>query len=106
MAKRPHAISWTNPALQNLLEIVQYIQTDKPAAARNFVKQIKRKVSRLARFPNSGRVVPEFPSSGLRELIVENYRIIYRILPGKSAIQILTVRHGARSLSLPKPPPH
>lgn len=103
MAKRPYAITWTNPALENLLEIAQYIQADNPAAARKLVKQIKTKVSRLARFPKSGRFVPEFPSSGLRELIVENYRIIYRILPGKSAVQILTVRHGARSFTLLKP---
>lgn len=96
MARRPHAVFWTNPALQNLLEVAQYIQADNPAAAKKFVKKIKTKVSRLCQFPNSGRIVPEYPASGLREVIVDDYRIIYRVLPNKSTVQILTVRHGAR----------
>jgi len=98
MARRPHAVFWTNPALQNLLEIAQYIQADNPAAAKKLVKKIKTKVSHLRQFPNSGRIVPEYPASGLREVIVDDYRIIYRVLPTKSHVQILTVRHGARPL--------
>ena len=99
MAKRPHAIFWTNPALQNLLEVAQYIQANNPAAAKKLVKKIKTKVSRLSQFPNSGRIVPEYPASGLREVIVDDHRIIYRVLPHHSTVQILTVRHGARSLN-------
>jgi len=98
MAKRPHAVFWTNPALQNLLEIARYIHAEKPAAAKKLVKKIKTKISRLGQFPNSGRIVPEYPASGLREVIVDDYRIIYRVLPNKSTVQILTVRHGARPL--------
>jgi len=98
MARRPHAVFWTHPALQNLLEIAQYIQADNPTAAKKLVKKIKTKVSRLGQFPNSGRIVPEYPASGLREVIVDDYRIIYRVLPNKSTVQILAVRHGARPL--------
>lgn len=98
MARRPYAVFWTNPALQNLLEVARYIQADNPAAAKKLVKKIKTKVSRLRQFPNSGRIVPEYPTSGLREVIVDEYRIIYRVLPHKSTVQILTVRHGARPL--------
>jgi plasmid stabilization system protein ParE len=80
------------------LEVVQYIRTDDPAAAQRFGKEIKQKVTRLARFPNSGRIVPEFPTSGLREVIVGQYRIIYRVLSRKSRVEILTVHHGARQV--------
>ena len=96
MPKKLYTVAWTGPALRSLLEVVQYIQADDPEAAQRFGKEIKKKVARLARFPNSGRMVPEFPTSGLREVIVGHYRIIYRILTGKSRVEILTVRHGAR----------
>lgn len=101
MPKRAYALTqvqWTAPALQDLLTVTQYIKTDNPAAAHRFGSQIKVKVSRLARFPRSGRLVPEFPASGLREVIVGDYRIIYRVVPGKRQVEILTVRHGAKPL--------
>lgn len=101
MSKRVGALArvqWTAPALQDLLTVTHYIKTDNPAAAHRFGSQIKAKVSRLARFPHSGRGVPECPASGLREIIVGDYRIIYRVVPDTQRVEILTVRHGAKPL--------
>jgi Plasmid stabilization system protein len=53
-------------------------------------------VERLAIFPTSGRPLPEFPTSPLREVIVDPYRIVYRT--SGSAILILAVIHGKRLL--------
>lgn len=100
MAKRASVV-WTRPALDSLLDIVRHIQTDNPAAARQFGATIKTKVARLEKFPESGRTVPEFPASGLRELIVGDYRVIYRTLKAPASVQILAVRHGARLLESP-----
>ena len=41
-----------------------------------------------------GRIVPELDESNIRELILRNYRIIYRILGEK--IQIVRLFHGSR----------
>ncbi len=98
MPKRPHSLTWTGPALADLLEITRRIQVDNPEAARRFGKRVKEKVSRLAQFPCSARMVPEFPTSGLREVLVGDYRVIYRIVPVKRRVEILTVCHGARLL--------
>ena len=98
MPKRLHTISWTGLALQDLLEVVEYIKRDNKKAAEHFAKDIKEKVSRLAKFPNSGRIVPEFPTSGLREIITGDYRVIYRVILVKREVEILTLRHGARGL--------
>lgn len=100
MARRVSVV-WTRPALDNLLDIVRHIQADKPTAAQSFASSIKTKVARLENFPESGRLVPEFPSSGLRELVIGDYRVIYRILATPPTVQILTVRHGARLLEYP-----
>ena len=100
MAK-PIAVVWTRPALDGLLGIIRHIQTDNPAAATPVAGQINTKTSRLKRFPHSGRLVPEFPGSGLREIIADNYRIIYRVASRPTRVEILTVRHGARLLVPP-----
>ena len=104
MTKKRHTLVWTGPALRNLLEAVQHIKMDKPVAAKRFGKQIKEKTSRLTQFPNSGRIVPEFSVSSLREIIVGDYRIIYRILSTKRQVEILTVFHGAKSMDVEHQP--
>src|SRR5438552_789846 len=104
MARRA-AVVWARPALDSLLDIVRHIRADNPAAARQFASTIRTKGARLANFPESGRNVPEFPASDLRELIIGDYRVIYRVVKAPSAVQILAVRHGARLLeTLPSSP--
>jgi toxin ParE1/3/4 len=51
---------------------------------------------RLGMFPFSGRVVPEFESPDVRELIFGNYRIIYEIFG--DSVEIIAFVHGARQL--------
>ena len=94
------SLVWTRPALDSLLDITRYIQADKPSAARRFAASIKGKVGRLQAFPQSGRVVPEFPAAGLREVLVADYRIIYRFMKSRNTVQILAVHHGARLLDV------
>ena len=102
MPKRASLV-WTRPALDSLLDVVRYIKRDNPAAAQRFAATIKTKVTRLELFPESGRVVPEFPSGGLREVLVDDYRIMYRVVTPRTRVQILAVRHRARRLeSLPQ----
>ena len=53
-------------------------------------------VERLAHLPRIGRVVPEINDTAIREIILGNYRIIYRL--HTELAEILTVYHGARLL--------
>ena len=71
-------IVWTNPALDQLDEIAEYIALDKPQAASRLVKEIFSTVERLERFPDSGHVPSELPNSIYRELYVRPCRIFYR----------------------------
>ena len=97
---RRASLVWTRPALDGLLEITRYIMADNPSTSREFADNIKAKVGRLRTFPESGRVVPEFPSSGLREVLIGDYRVIYRFLKPTQKVQVLAVHHGARSLDV------
>jgi toxin ParE1/3/4 len=71
-------VIWTDPALDQLEEIAEYIAVDKPVAASSLVKAIFTTVERLEQFPMSGHVPPELPDSIYRELYVRPCRIFYR----------------------------
>lgn len=69
---------WTDPALDQLEEIAEYIALDKPDPASNLLGQILSTVERLERFPDSGHAPSELPNSIYRELYVRPCRIFYR----------------------------
>lgn len=71
-------VIWTEPALQELDAIAEYIALDNPVAASDLVKEIFDKTERLADFPKSGRIPPELPDSVYREVVVPPCRIFYR----------------------------
>jgi len=94
MAKR---VVWSARALADVESIATYIATDSPAYAKIVVKKIVKLTLQLARFPQSGREVPEFQDQSLRELLVYSYRIIYKV--ETEEIIIASVIHGKRDLS-------
>ncbi len=49
---------------------------------------------RLDRFPDSGRVIPEFPELSYREVIIAPYRFFYR--KEDDTVWIAGVWHGAQ----------
>ncbi|MDQ6735092.1 MAG: type II toxin-antitoxin system RelE/ParE family toxin [Nitrospirota bacterium] len=53
-------------------------------------------VEKLARSPKLGRIVPEYQDSSLREIIVGNYRVVYRL--GAKHLGIVAIVHGSRDL--------
>lgn len=101
MGKRKAKIVWSAQALENLRDIAAYIRQYNPRAARRIRQQITDATRRLAQFPLSGRIVPEFPDDNYREVIVRDYRIIYEPTQGK--VEILTVVHGRRDLPSLRP---
>ncbi|XKE46949.1 type II toxin-antitoxin system RelE/ParE family toxin [Halomonas organivorans] len=71
-------VIWTEPALQELDAIAEYIALDNPAAASRLVEEVLDKTGRLEDFPQSGRMPPELPNSVYREVVVPPCRIFYR----------------------------
>lgn len=89
-------VNWTFTAIEHLLAIYEYINHDSPMYAKRMVDKITRRSQQIARFPHSGRVVPEYQVPDIYEVIETPYRIIYRI--NKKAIDVLAVIHGAKTL--------
>ena len=96
-------IKWTDPAIESLRNLHDYIAKDSEVYASSFVQRVILAVERLTDFPRLGRVVPEADEETIRELLYQNYRIIYRIK--NELIEILTVIHGRRDLGSFKPAP-
>lgn len=92
-------IVWTQRAQQDLKKIVEYIARDSKAYAQSFGLRLRSSADRLSDFPESGRMIPEVPERGIREVIVQSYRVLYRIV--RKRVVILTVVHGARLLEPP-----
>lgn len=89
-------IIWTEPALQELEAIAEYIALDNPAAASHLVREIFAKTERLEDFPQSGRIPPELPESVYRELVIPPCRIFYR--DEEQRVLILYVMREERQL--------
>ena len=51
-------------------------------------------VREIPKSPRSGRVVPEYDDPDLREKILGDYRVVYRIR--KDTVEIVAICHGAR----------
>jgi len=79
-----------------LIEIIDYIAQDSLEYALAFYEQVHEKVQHLVQFPKIGRKIPELDDPAIRELILRNYRIIYRIY--KDNIEIIRIIHGSRIL--------
>ncbi|MCK5520492.1 MAG: type II toxin-antitoxin system RelE/ParE family toxin [Candidatus Marinimicrobia bacterium] len=87
-------IIWSYRAKQDLINIQNYIAMDNPEKAFEFVDLIVNKTEYLFDNPRMGRIVPEYSDPDFREIIIKNYRLLYKIV--KDEIQILTVFEGRR----------
>jgi toxin ParE1/3/4 len=72
-------VVWSTTALAQLTSIYEYVAKDSQRYALRTVDRLTSRSKQLARFPESGQLVPEYTDSTLREVIEGPYRIIYRI---------------------------
>ena len=72
-------IIWTEPALNNLNDIAEYIAVSNPYAARQLVENVFSKVQRLGQFPDSGRIPEEISTLNYREIVVNPCRVFYKV---------------------------
>jgi addiction module RelE/StbE family toxin len=87
-------VVFTDPALEDISSIAEFISRDSAKYAIIFVSNIFERVEVLKKHPRVGRIVPETSDDTIREIIEGSYRIIYR-LHSNDHIDILTVHHSA-----------
>ncbi len=92
-------VQFTPSARTQFLTALLYIRNDKPSAAVNFRNRVENILRKLENFPESGRIIPEFPDLPYREMIISPYRFFYKTKV--DVVWIIAVWHGAQ---LPKEP--
>lgn len=89
-------VEWSEPAREDLDDLVRYISKDSAYYARLFAERILLTTRRLKDFPESGRAIPEAEDAALREIIVAGYRVMYRLETDRALV--LAVMHGSRDI--------
>lgn len=72
------------------------MRSRSPASASAFFLRLQEAFDRIESYPLSGRVVPEYGRTDLREVIIQSYRAVYQIRG--EVLLILAVHDGRRSL--------
>jgi toxin ParE1/3/4 len=93
-------VRFTSSARVQFLSALTSIRRDNSGAAFNFRERVETVLRRLEEFPDSGRVVPEFPELPYREVIIAPYRFFYRVKG--EIVWIVAVWHGAQLPEEPK----
>ena len=91
-------IRWTNKALDNLDQAVEYIAENNPAAARKVARTIRESIELLADQPGIGR-----PGrvAGTRELVMTGLPYVIPYLEQNGTVVILRILHT--SMKWPAP---
>ena len=85
-------VFWTPEALQDRIDIWDFIAADNPLAAAHLDAIFSNAASRLAEHPQIGRIGK---TSGMREWVVHaSYRMVYEI--SDESVWILALIHTSR----------
>ena len=87
-------IRFTDSARTQFLAGLAYIREDRRGAAVRLRKRPELVLRRLSEFPESRRVIPEFPELPYREVIVPPFRFFY-LVKGET-VWIVGVWHSAQ----------
>jgi plasmid stabilization system protein ParE len=87
-------VVYTDDALADLDEILDYIDANYPAISSAFRQRLRAVTVRIGVWPESAEIVRQRSGVRMVPLIRYPYRIFYRI--GDDAVEILHVHHAAR----------
>ena len=84
-------LEWRQQAIDDLVEIVEYIAEDNPDAAQELKDEIEEKAAKLPDHPKLYK--PSLRVKGMRELVARsNYIVLYRETP--TLVEVVIVFHA------------
>jgi len=94
-----YLVKLTERALRDMTSIYEYVELTSLESAFAWFNDLEEAVYSLERYPERGRVIPE--NKKLRHLLFGKkptvYRIIYAVDKRRLVVNIVHIRHGARS---------
>lgn len=97
-------VVFTAEAVRDIEEVHAYIAQDSTRYADRQVQLFYEEAERLANFPRSGRMVPEIEHFKVRELIIGNYRMMYRLVES-DIVEVMIIHHAKRRFPFGRIPP-
>ena len=97
MVTRTRRVVWTESAQRALDEVLGDIAETSPSGAVRVLTRALDTAASLSTLAERGRVVPEIGEPTLRQLLVYDYRLLYRMLDDRIVIRAFL--HGARDFS-------
>jgi plasmid stabilization system protein ParE len=89
-------IEWLDVARKQLDGIVRDREGWSEDSARALRAAIVDRGDQVARFPRSGRMIPDFQMDHLREVLEQGFRIMYEVFPDR--IEVFGVVHARRDV--------
>jgi len=86
-------VRWTRRARNDLVEVFEYVVRENRLGAAHLYLRLREVAEGLGDFPYSGRAVPEFPHPGIRQKVVQPYRIVYLVAEDVGEVQLLAILH-------------
>jgi toxin ParE1/3/4 len=93
-----YKLIWSPAARDDLHDIALFIARDNPNRAMSFGYELISQTERLPEFPELGRIVPEYRSDNIREILLRPYRIVYRVDHPRKLCEIARVWHSDRGI--------
>ena len=90
-------LAWTQRAHGDLISIGRFIAEDNIINAKKWIRKLQARARQITDVPMSGYIVPEFENNNIREVFLENYRIVY--LLQNETVLIITVFEGHKLLT-------
>lgn len=70
-------VVWAEKAKESARDIYSYLFEGSAVYAAAWADEVEHKLDLLIKFPEMGRIVPEFNVSFIREIFAGQYRIVY-----------------------------
>ncbi len=87
-------VIYTDEALRDLDEILEFLAGNYPAVCGPFQKRLRAIERRIGRWPKSAQEIEQRPGVHVVPFIQYPYKLFYRV--ADEAIEILHVHHAAR----------
>jgi plasmid stabilization system protein ParE len=87
-------VVFTEAALADLDDILSFIASHYPTLATPIEERIRAVIARVAKWPQSARVIEERPGVRVVPLVRYPYKVFYRIVD--ETIEILHIHHTSR----------
>jgi plasmid stabilization system protein ParE len=85
-------LRWTERAVGNLADIADFISRTSAVYAEGVVLRIDQQLALLRQYPQLGKTATEAEDLGVRELVIDSYRVFYR--PRSDCVEVLAIAHG------------